>query len=358
MKVYLFTDNLGSGGAQRQLVGLAIMLANKHFDVKVCTYYSHDFYKDQLDKNGVQNEIICCASNKIKRIFKIFMYFKREHPDCVIAYQETPSIIASVAKLFGCKYKLIVSERNTTQTINWMAKFRFHLFRLADFVVPNAYAQEEFIQKSFSFLNKKILTIPNYVDLDFFYPLSKRLRKDIPEIIVVASIFAPKNTLGFLDAVDEMKKRNLRFHISWYGKVESHIDYFNQCQEKINKMGLEDVIELKAKTVRIRDFYQNADFFCLPSFYEGTPNVICEAMACGLPILCSDVCDNPLYVVAGENGFLFNPYDKFSIADKFERAISLTEEQYLLYCEVSRKKAEEKFSKDIFIRSYIKLIEQ
>ena len=45
MKLLLFIDNLGSGGAQRQLIGLAVMLKQYGYEVKVCTYYPHDFYK-------------------------------------------------------------------------------------------------------------------------------------------------------------------------------------------------------------------------------------------------------------------------------------------------------------------------
>ena len=49
MRIILFTDCLGAGGAQRQLVGLAVMLKEKGYDVKVATYYDSDFYKHNLD---------------------------------------------------------------------------------------------------------------------------------------------------------------------------------------------------------------------------------------------------------------------------------------------------------------------
>lgn len=44
-KIILFTDSLGAGGAQRQLVGLATFLRQVGYSVKVCTYYDLDFYK-------------------------------------------------------------------------------------------------------------------------------------------------------------------------------------------------------------------------------------------------------------------------------------------------------------------------
>jgi len=58
------------------------------------------------------------------------------------------------------------------------------------------------------------------------------------------------------------------------------------------------------------------------SLYEGFPNVVCEALASGLPVLVSDVCDHPMLVADGERGFLFDPMEPASIAaaiDKFAR---------------------------------------
>ena len=50
-----------------------------------------------------------------------------------------------------------------------------------------------------------------------------------------------------------------------------------------------------------------------PSLYEGLPNVVCEALAAGMPVLVSNVCDHPLLVADGERGFLFDPADPGSI---------------------------------------------
>ena len=58
MKILLFIDSLGSGGAQRQIVGLATMLKEKGYGVKMVTYYDIPFYKigkyiAEYSKNGV-----------------------------------------------------------------------------------------------------------------------------------------------------------------------------------------------------------------------------------------------------------------------------------------------------------------
>lgn len=357
MKILCFTDCLGAGGAQRQLVGLASMLHQRGLDVKVCYYFDIPFYKDYLDERGVPHELIPSAGNHIKRIPAVTKFFRKEKPDWVIAYQETPSLVATLAKIFGGHFHLIVSERSTTQHTGFNERIRFNSFRWADYVVPNAYSQEKYIKSTFPFLSKKVVTIPNFVDLDHFVPPAKHQRHEQPEIMIAASIWPAKNTLGFIDAVAALKAKRYKFHISWYGLNTKNKDYCNQCQDKIQQLELNECIQLKEKNCQIKDCYQNADYFCLPSFFEGTPNVICEAMACGLPVVCSDVCDNSRYVIEGENGFFFNPKDINSIVAAFERLFALSDIEYHQYNHRSRELAEQKFSKDLFTEKYIKLIE-
>lgn len=355
-KILLFTDSLGAGGAQRQLVGLAIMLKEKGYDVKVSTYYDIDFYKKQLDDAGVPNELIPGADNTKKRILAVRSYFKKEHADWVIAYQETPSLVACAAKVLGCNYKLMVSERNTTQVVGMNERVRFFLYRWTDAIVPNSYSQEKYLAEHHPWMKRKLRTITNFVDLEHFN-FVERKKRDVPEIAIAASIWESKNTLGFIDAVTDLAKKSFKFHVSWYGKTESDIEYFNKCQSKIEDYGVQEYIELKEKTKQIKTVYQTADFFCLPSFYEGTPNVICEAISTGLPVACSDVCDNSIYVHEGVNGFLFNPLDTASIANAFIKMLSVDITEYDKLSARSRAIAEEKLSQARFVNEYIEIIE-
>lgn len=65
-RVLLVTENLGSGGAERQLVGLAVFLQEKGFVVKVATYYKNQFFEPFLRKNKVEYELLNGAFDKRK----------------------------------------------------------------------------------------------------------------------------------------------------------------------------------------------------------------------------------------------------------------------------------------------------
>lgn len=355
-KIILFTDCLGAGGAQRQLVGLAIMLKEKDYNVTVATYHNIDFYKKQLDDAGVRNLVIPNGSNKKTRIWAVRTFLKKERPDWVVSYQETPSLLACIAKVTGCKFRLIVSERNTTQAVGMNERVRFFLYRWADAIVPNSYAQENYLTSHYPWLQKKLKTITNFVDLDYFSFIERKKRK-VPEIVIAATIWSSKNTLGFIEAVKKLVDRNSRFHVSWYGKSNIDMDYYNESLQKIQEYGIQDYIELKDKTKQIKNVYHNADLFCLPSFYEGTPNVICEAISTGLPVACSDVCDNYIYVKPGCNGVLFDPNNPNDMANKISQLLYISSLEFEKYQKNSRQIALGKLSKDVFVDAYVKIIE-
>lgn len=357
-KIILFTDSLGAGGAQRQLVGLAKLLNDAGENVSVLTYHKDEFYAPFLEENGVKYELLDNAQGALKRIIKVCKYIRQEKPDVLISYQEVPSLIACLAKICNPKVKLIVSERNTTQVIDKIVKIRFLLYHWADAIVPNSFSQEKFIKEHYPKLISKVTTITNFVDLKKFGLLSNIKIQKKPIIMVAATIFKSKNTLGLIDAVNLIKKEERNFVIKWYGYSEHFEHYYNQCLQKVKEYGLEDCIQLLPKTPNIMECYHAANYFCLPSFFEGTPNVICEAIACGLPVLCSDVCDNAIYVHEGKNGFLFNPQSPHSIADAIKRMLSLDGTQYVMFSRKSRMIAEEKLSQEVFLKKYQEVIER
>ena len=114
MRILLLIDSLGPGGAQRQLVGLSIYLKNLGYNVSVVCYHEDPFFKNELLSQGVSYVYLEKAQGILSRIIHIARYIKRIDPKVVISYLETPSICACIAHLFNHRFRLIVSERNTT----------------------------------------------------------------------------------------------------------------------------------------------------------------------------------------------------------------------------------------------------
>ncbi len=355
-KIVLFTDALGSGGAQRQLVGLAILLKEKGYDVLVLTYHNNTFFVPQLVEKGIPYIFSKRAHNKKSRIWGISQEIKTLKPDVLIAYQRSPAVISCFAKLLNPGVFLIVSERNTSQVYNFKVKLSFSLYRFANYIVPNSFSQTDFILAHAPFLQKKMKTITNFVDTDLFIPNRNSDDKKL-RMLSVGRITRQKNILNYLRAIHIVKQAGYLFKVDWYGYADQGGVYEIECRKLIEQLELDDCFEFHAPTSDIIKEYQDCSVFCLPSIYEGTPNVICEAMSCGLPILCSDVCDNSKIVENGINGFLFNPNDPKKISDTIIKFFNLNSTEKEKMGKESREKAVVKFSKEFFVSKYIELIE-
>ena len=79
-------------------------------------------------------------------------------------------------------------------------------------------------------------------------------------------------------------------------------------------------------------------------------------MSCGLPVICSNVCDNALLIENGKNGFMFDPNDVDDMASKIRIMLFFSIKKLQEMGSYSRRLAEEKFSKDSFVEKYLKLI--
>ena len=80
------------------------------------------------------------------------------------------------------------------------------------------------------------------------------------------------------------------------------------CRTMQKKLGIEDCLVWHGwvEKGRLREIYRSADCLVNPSLYEGMPNVVLEAMACGLPVIASRVPGNDAVVRHGETGWLFD----------------------------------------------------
>lgn len=357
-KILCFIDSLGPGGAQRQLVGLAKELCIKGYDVTLSVYTDNPFYLSKINRSNIKYEYISAAHAKLLRIYYIYKYVKKLSPDCVISYLEVPSIIMSIIKIVNKRFKLIVSERNTTQKLGLKDKLRFYLFNNVDYIVSNSYTQNNFIKKHFPKLEDKCLPIVNFVDTSEFIKLNYQ-KTTFVTFIVAASITESKNALNFIKSLQQVQNRGYNnFIVKWFGITNRNNSYYSSCEKYIEEHDMQSIIQFFPKTLDIKKEYAKASFFCLPSLYEGTPNALCEALSCGLPSICSNVSDNSYYVQDNYNGYLFDPYSVDSMANAIIKCIIMTNDAYEKFSDRSRKIVDENLSITNFVESYINIIEE
>lgn len=347
-RMLLLIDALSSGGAERQMSYLAIYLRKKGYDVRLMAFYDVEcFYETDLHKAGIRVECVPECRNMFIRIRKIARVVKEWNPDVVVAYKRGASMAACLAKAL-VEFPLIVSERNTTQTLSLIERVKFLTYSAADIIVPNSQSQARFIECHFPHLSKKTCVVTNMVDTDRFCPTSVH-SNEVPVLLTTARIMPQKNVLTYLNAISIIKQQGVRCHFDWYGNGNGTPDYVESVKKEVEKLCIEDMITFHKPEKNARQLYQKADIFCLPSLYEGFPNVICEAMACGLPVVCSNVCDNPDIVESKANGLLFSPSDPNDIAEKIIEMIQMPHSEKEVIRNANRSKIIQLCSPDVFI---------
>lgn len=358
-RVLLLIDQLGPGGAERQLTYLASQLSNRSCEVRLLYFYPHDvFYSDILTKSGIKTECFERAKNRIKRPFALAKEIRRWKPDAVIAYLDGTVMGACLARIL-IKFNLIVSERNTTQSLTFRDRIKFNLYRIADSVVCNSFSQAEFIHQYYPNLKHKLHVITNMVDTDIFTPIIKyhkeKSQRSIPRVITTARIARQKNVFRYLDAIAILRDKGINVHFDWFGTPEDN-EYLSAVLSHKDILNLNDYITFHIGGSKdIVSEYRQSSHFCLPSLYEGFPNVLCEAMSCGLICTASDVCDNPS--ILADSSRRFDPTSVVNIADTIAKSLQISDSEEDYEGTLNRKMILKLCSPETFTNKYLSLIE-
>jgi glycosyltransferase involved in cell wall biosynthesis len=347
LRVLCLIDYLAPGGAQRQLCTLAVLLKRLGMDVSMLTYHPHDFFLPTLQAAGIKHT--CLESRSIAgRILTLRRALRSGNQDVVLAFMQRPNVYAELAAIPRRDWGLVVSERvaHPEDHKGWRRWVR-QLHRLADYVVTNSHTNRLIIERSTGRLASRLVTIYNVVDLELFaYAPPPPSGDDRPlRIAVAASFRARKNPARFVHAIALAQQRlpNVQFQLDWYGNFHEKQSEYDATLQCIDQFGLRDSVRLHPPSRAIADVYRGADVVALPSFFEGLPNVVCEAMACGRPILMSNVCDAGNLVASGRNGFLFDPSSTEDMARALVEFAAQSPRQREVMGRSSREMAERMF---------------
>lgn len=365
MKILCFTDSLGSGGAQRQLVNLAIGFKEKGHEVSFLVYHDESFFKPILEEVKIPITLIL-EKNYFPRILKIRSFIRNGNFDAVLSFLEGANFIAELSSLPHRKWKLVVGERsanpNLLKSYKLIAYRWFHF--LANHVVANSQENIKLVKKCNPLLpQNKFKVIYNKVDLNKWKPNNDEVLETNKtfKLLILANHQPLKNAMGLLEAIslipDDHKKK---LTVHWYGRQDSYEvkESFVNAKDFVEAAKLNKIIQFFPPSSDVHEVIHQYDALGLFSFYEGFPNTICEGMASGKPIIASAVSDVPVFIEEGINGFLCNPNDTQSIANALIKAIETPKEQLYEMGLRNRAKAEILFSENETVVKYLNLLKK
>lgn len=207
--------------------------------------------------------------------------------------------------------------------VNWLIYFpvEWLLSPLTDVLIT--INREDYDRAKRLLRAKKIVCIPGVgIDTARFRGNAEKgaaLRRElgIPEeatvLLSVGDLNKNKNHRAVLEALAGMENRNLHYVVCGRGPLKGELEAF--AREK----GLGDRVRFMGYRNDIPAFYAMADVFVFPSFREGLSVSVMEAMASGLPVVCSRIRGNTDMVEDGVNGYLMEPGNPDSIAGALRR---------------------------------------
>jgi glycosyltransferase involved in cell wall biosynthesis len=188
----------------------------------------------------------------------------------------------------------------------------------ADMVVCiSDYARSQLMRASASESWPKLRVVHCGIDCDRFDAEPAPGGSGRLDVLFVGRLVADKGPQLALEAVHLARAQGRDARLTLVGDGPER----NRLERRASELGLGDVVSFEGSVGqdRIRDYYSECDVFCLPSFAEGVPIVLMEAMAMRRPVVTTTVMGIPELVEDGENGLLVRPGRVDELADAMIR---------------------------------------
>ena len=359
MRILFVIDHLGSGGAQRQMVNLALGLANRGHSVEFFIYYpQYDFFRPAITNASIPiHDYKKSGRLDFRCILALRSLIIKSDYDILLSFLDTPNLYTELVS-FGKKRPIVIVAERSSYSPSGPSLYKRLLEGLhfiADGIVVNSHSQARNIRHYSPWLQNKMRVIYNGLDLNLFsdgHEISKRPNT----LLAVGSVVPNKNVVGLAKSLVEYKLHyGYPPKVEWVGTIypdELSQAEFNQVNEILGRNGLKNYWKWLGTQTDIQNIYPLYSVFIHPSFREGLSNAVCEAMSCGLPVLLSNIGEHPILINHGTNGMLFNPNSPSDIAKVIHKYFLANESIKKLISESVRNFAKQEFSIDVMVARY------
>lgn len=360
--VHIITS-LGVGGAERVLSNLVLGMDRTKFCNVVISLQGLGHWGSILQQHGLQVYALQMRPNifAVSKFIKLWQLLRKIKPDYLQGWMYHANVVALVVgKLAGIKniywnircslMDLSQYKLNTTVVFKigaWLAKF-------PTAIINNSRASIQ-QHSANGYKNSNCIYIPNGFDVEHFQPNQQlyakfRQQHGLPtDAIIIGMIarFDPmKDHATFLRAAGILVHQRADVYFVCAGR---NVNYTNsQLATIIAEYSIQDRVILLDQVNNVHELYPALDYLTQTSIFgEGFPNVVAEAMACGVQCFVTDVGDS--LEVVGESGYQIAKQDPDELAAQWLNIIAQREAQVT---QVARARIVEQFSLQKVIAAY------
>jgi glycosyltransferase involved in cell wall biosynthesis len=196
----------------------------------------------------------------------------------------------------------------------------------------------------------RVFTFRNCIAIDAILPRFSHRSTNGVKALFLGTIGPGKGAFDLLEAMGRLKTRGCSLHL-WVAGYEERDGDLARARTRLEELHLEDMCQLVGTVQGLRkaQLLSEASLFVLPSYHEGLPMAILEALAAGLPVVATPVGGIPEVIKDGYNGFLVTPGDVEALAEKL--AI-LANDRHL--CEVMGRRSRKIAKQELDVKPYVK----
>ena len=317
-KIAIFINSLESGGAERVVSNL-LNLWSKEYDCYLILIHNYKFY--ELDKRvkiiSLEEPKELSGFVKLLRLpilaYKLSKIIQENKFDKVISFLTRANYINVLSNIF-IKHQTIINERAMPSLqyqygLNGKIN-RFlikSLYPKADLCLSNSYGNMMDLKNNFNVI--KLSYIHNPFNIEMIEKMSKEeieIKKKRFTFVTVGRLDKGKNHKLIIDAIRDI---DADLWIIGDGNLKEEL------QKYIKELSLNDKVYLLGKKENPFAYISKTDCFVFASNHEGFPNVLIEALACGLPIISTDCQSGPREILALNSDVSFQLKDKIELAE-------------------------------------------
>lgn len=327
---------LHTGGAERQLALLATAMHLRGIPVAVAVYEDRGGFQSELVRAGIPVHVLGGRGrwDILGLSWHLGRLVRTLRPRVMHAYMSHSNLLVLLLKpVLGMK-RVVCGVRSSGLALatypaiaRWGEGLHRRMLRRADLVICNSQAgQQELIASGVD--SAHCIHVPNGIDTALFrrdMDARRQLRDewniaaDVPVVGLVGRLHPMKNHAALLRAVAHLVGQSPLLRLACVG--EGDREYRHELLRLADELGISERILWAGRHQDMAAVYSALDVLCLPSAWgEGFPNVIGEAMSCGLPCVASDVGDTA--DIIGECGWVIPPDDQQALVDALGDVLS------------------------------------
>jgi glycosyltransferase involved in cell wall biosynthesis len=334
-KIAFLVRDLNYGGAQRQLVTLVKNIDKQLFTVALLYFYADGILLQDL--RDVDCQTICLEKQGRWDLFgfflRLFQHLKTLQPDILHGYLGDSNVFSMLLKPFFPSTKIVWGIRASNMPIDqygWVgivsAKLERFLSAFTDLTIVNSHCGRDYCERK-GYAPDKMVVISNGIDTDKFQPDPLAGSKVRAEWGLAATTIA----IGLVGRLDPMKDHpNFLRAAAQLARSRSDIQficigvgsesYASELEKLTADLGISDRVTWAGGRSDMPAVFNALNLVCSSSAYgEGFPNIIGEAMACGVPCVVTDVGDSAWIV--GDLGTVVPPQHPEALKTALEKSI-------------------------------------